>query len=381
MPYWRLSGFYFAYFAALGALLPFWGLYLQELGLSPLAIGQLMGVFMATKLLAPNLWGWIADRSAARMPFIRLAAFLTLLSFLPLFFLRDFWGIALATGLFGFFWNGLLPQMEAVTLNHLGARIHRYARIRLWGSLGFILSVLSLGGLIPDFGIGLVPWLVCLCYLGLWLSTLHIEECPPATVPEGHGNLWERIKQPEIAAFLASAFLMQMSHGTYYTFYSIHLSETGYSSLAVGALWAGGVVAEILIFLQMPRLLDRFGPRPILLTSLGLAALRWLLIGAFAAYPWVQIFAQSLHAASFGAFHAAAIYLVHGYFTGSLQGQGQALYNSLGFGAGTALGTFLSGFFWERWGAFGTFSLSALSAALGGLIAWRWVQRQEIRSG
>jgi hypothetical protein len=82
---------------------------------------------------------------------------------------------------------------------------------------------------------------------------------------------------------------MQLSHGAYYAFYSIHLRAAGYSSTAVGALWSLGVLAEVLVFLVMHRILMRFGARRVLLWSLGLAAVRWLLIGAFVELVWVQV--------------------------------------------------------------------------------------------
>ena len=131
MPYWRLSTFYFFYFAALGALVPFWGLYLKDRGFSPLDIGQFMAILMATKVVAPNVWGAIADRTGARMPIVRLASLLSAVIFVGMFVANGFWAVALVMALFSFFWNASLPQMEAVTFNHLGARMRRYAIIRL----------------------------------------------------------------------------------------------------------------------------------------------------------------------------------------------------------------------------------------------------------
>ena len=145
MPYWRLSGFYFFYFAALGVIVPYWGLYLQTLGFGPAEIGELMAVIMATKIVAPNVWGWIADHTGRRMAIVRLASLLALLTFAGVFLAREFWRLALVMSLFSFFWNASLPQFEAVTFNYLGTRIHRYAHIRLWGSVGFILTVVALG--------------------------------------------------------------------------------------------------------------------------------------------------------------------------------------------------------------------------------------------
>jgi PPP family 3-phenylpropionic acid transporter len=184
------------------------------------------------------------------------------------------------------------------------------------------------------------------------------------------------IRRPEIAAYLASCFLMQASHGAYYAFYSIHLTDAGYSSTAVGALWAWGVAAEVLLFLRMHRLLERFGARSVLLASFLLAAVRWLLTAGFVDLVWVQVLAQTLHAATFGAFHASAIHLVHHYFSGRTQGRGQALYNSASFGAGGAVGSLASGMMWTGAGAAVTFGLSALVAAFAWLTAWVWVDRE-----
>lgn len=377
VPYWRLSSFYFFYFAALGALVPFWGLYLQDRGFSALAIGQLMAILMATKIVAPNIWGWIADHRGQRVPIIRFASLLSALIFLGMFVAEGFWGIALVMGLFSFFWNASLPQMEAVTFNHLGSGMRRYASIRLWGSIGFILAVLALGAVVEGTGTGVVPQLVLVLYFGIWLSSLTVTECPSAA-SEGQDSTSIRclLVRPEIAAFLLACFLMQASHGAYYAFYSIHLTTAGYTSAAVGALWAWGVVVEVLVFLVMHRLLEGFRARRVVLASFALAVVRWLLIGAFVESLAVQILAQALHAATFGTFHAAAIHLAHHYFPGRTQGRGQALYNSLGFGAGGAVGSLASGFLWKGAGPLATFGLAAVAAALGWLVTWIWVDRE-----
>lgn len=377
MPYWRLSGFYFFYFAALGALIPFWGLYLKERGFSPVAIGELMAILMATKIVAPNVWGWIGDHLSSRMPIVRLASLLSFLVFTGIFLVEGFWGLALIMVLFSFFWNASLPQMEVVTFNYLGTRMRRYATIRLWGSIGFILAVLVLGKVVEQTGTQVVPRLVLFLFLGIWLSSLAVPDSRYRHPDQPTPSLLGLIKRPEIAAYLITCFLMQASHGAYYTFYSIYLTEAGYSSPAVGALWAWGVTMEVLLFVGMHRLLERFSARQVLLASLALAALRWVLIGSFVDILWVQIGAQALHAATFGSFHAAAIHLVHHYFTGRLQGRGQALYSSVSFGAGGAVGSLVSGILWISAGAAFTFGLSALAAALGWLTAWLWVDREQ----
>jgi PPP family 3-phenylpropionic acid transporter len=377
MPYWRLSSFYLFYFASLGALLPFWGVYLQDQGFTALAIGQLMAILQATKIIAPNVWGWLADRTGRTLMIIRLASLLTWLAFLGIFAVRGFWGMALVMIIFSFFWNASLPQMEVVTINHLGARMRRYAGIRLWGSVGFILAVIVLGVLVERQGSGVVPLMALALQVGIWNTSLLVVERPVEARPAAEGiSILGLARRPEVAAFLLCGFFMQVSHGVYYAFYSIYLTEAGYASGTIGAFWAWGVVVEVLVFAIMHHLLERFGARRVLLTSLGLAVVRWLLIGNFVGEPVILVLAQALHAATFGAFHAGAIHLTHHYFTGRLQGRGQALFGSLVYGAGGAVGSLASGILWTGAGPQATFVASSLVAALGFSIAWLWVDRE-----
>ncbi len=377
MPYWRLSSFYLFYFASLGALLPFWGVYLRDQGFTALAIGQLMAILQATKIVAPNVWGWLADRTGRTLSIIRLASLLTWLAFLGIFAVQGFWGTALVMMVFSFFWNASLPQMEVVTINHLGARMRRYAGIRLWGSVGFILAVTVLGALVQRQGSGVVPLMALALQVGIWITSLLVVERLMESRPTAEGSsILSLARRPEVAAFLLCGFFMQVSHGVYYAFYSIYLTEAGYASGTIGAFWAWGVVVEVLVFAIMHHLLERFGARRVLLTSLGLAVVRWLLIGTFVTEPVILILAQALHAATFGAFHAGAIHLTHHYFTGRLQGRGQALFGSLVYGAGGAVGSLGSGLLWSTAGPRATFVASSLVAALGFTIAWLWVDRE-----
>ncbi len=160
---------------------------------------------------------------------------------------------------------------------------------------------------------------------------------------------------------------MQMSHGPYYTFLTLHLERLGYSRGVIGMLWAVGVVAEVLMFMAMSRILARFSLRRVLMVSFLLAALRWLLLGSFAEFLWLLLFAQVLHAATFGSFHAAAIAFVQRSFGARQQGQGQALYAALA-GTGGALGALYSGYSWNALGATLTFSIASLAALAAAVI-------------
>ena len=371
MPYCRLSSFYFFYFAVLGILVPYWGLFLQHRGFDAVAIGQLMAILMATKIVAPNLWGWLGDHLGHRMMIVRAASLASVLVFGLMFVVRDFWAVALAMALYSFFWNASLPQFEVITLNYLGDRATRYARIRAWGSIGFIIAVVALGVLVDRAGTAVVLPSVMVIFVSIWLTSLTVRDPDPEPHPAQQVSLGSLLRQPPVIAFFVAVMLMQASHGPYYTFYSIYMEDHGYSKTLIGQLWALGVLAEVAIFMVMHRLLERFGAARVLVASLGLATLRWLLIGHLPGSVVALLFAQLLHAATFGTFHGAAIDLVHRQFPGRLQGRGQALYSSLSFGVGGAIGSLASGLAWDALGPATSFLLAALTALLGALVVWK----------
>ncbi len=376
MPYWRLSGFYFFYFALLGALVPYWGLFLRERGFDAVAIGELMAILMATKMVAPNLWGWLGDHLGHRIRIVRLAAIVSVITFAGMYWAEGFWSIALVMTLYSFFWNASLPLFEVITFSYLKERVARYAQIRVWGSIGFILTVIALGALIDWRGPEFVLPAVLTIFVAIWLSTLLVRDPSPEPHPHTEQSLTTILRKPAIIGFFGAVFLMQASHGPYYAFYSIFMNDQGYSETLIGQLWALGVLAEVGLFLIMHHLLDRLGARRVLIASLGLAGLRWLIIGYFADSLVAILLAQLLHAATFGTFHAAAIHLVHHYFRGRHEGRGQALYSSVSFGAGGAVGSLIAGYAWAALGPSVTFAAASAVAALGAVVAWRFIDNE-----
>ncbi|WP_028239430.1 MFS transporter [Stutzerimonas azotifigens] len=369
IPYWRLSGFYFCYFALLGATAPFLGLYFDHLGFSAERIGELVAIPMLMRCLAPNLWGWLGDITGRRLAIVRLGAACTLLSFSLIFLGQSYAWLALVMALHAFFWHAVLPQFEVITLAHLREQAARYSEIRLWGSIGFIVAVIGLGLLFEWMSLDAYPLAVTLVMAAILASSAWVPSAEPAqrTETAGEGGFLRQLRRPPVLAFFACVALMQLSHGPYYTFLSIHLEAQGYSRGTIGLLWALGVVAEILLFLAMARILGRFSVRRVLLASFLLAALRWLLLGQFADHLAVLLFAQVLHAATFGCFHAASIHFIQQAFGARQQGQGQALYATLA-GTGGALGALYAGYAWKALGAGWTFSIASLAALAAAVI-------------
>lgn len=368
-PYWPLSSFYLFYFALLGASAPFMGLYFAHLGFSPERIGELVAIPMLMRCLAPNLWGWLGDVTGRRLAIVRLGAFCTLVSFALILVDRRYAWLAMVMALHAFFWHAVLPQFEVITLAHLRERAEQYARLRAWGSLGFILAVVGLGALFERTGMGAWPAAMLTIMAGILAASAWV----PSATPRAHeqapasGSFWRQVRRPGVPAFYLSVALMQLSHGPYYTFVSIHLEALGYGRTAIGLLWSLGVVAEILLFWWMARLLERFSLRQILLASLALAVLRWLLLGFAADHLVWLLLAQVLHAATFGSFHVAAVHFVQRRFGAGQQGQGQALYASLS-GIGGALGALYAGYSWDALGAGATFALASLAALAAAVI-------------
>ena len=369
MPYWRLSGFYFFHFATLGVLVPYWALYLNDIGFSAVSIGHLMALLLFTRIVAPVAWGWIADHRAQRMRVVRLASFLTVAIFSGVFFGRDFWWLAAVMLLFSFFWNASLPLLEVMTMNHLGARAGAYGRVRLWGSIGFILAVLVLGPIVDRYGPAAILPAIMILMAGIWIYSMLLPESDTVFPTEHPEPFWRIVLRPRVFAFLLTCLLMQASHGPYYTFYTILLEDYGYSKTVIGALWGFAVLCEIGLFLLMSRILARVQLCQVLRACFLLAALRWLLIGWYPDQLAVLVLAQTLHAASFGAFHASAMQMVHRFFTGQHQHRGQAVYGSASFGLGGALGSLYSGYAWELLGPATTYMLAAILAGAAWMVA------------
>lgn len=373
MPYWRLSGFYFFYFASLGALIPYWSLYLKSLGYDATAIGTLMAILMATKIVAPNIWAWIADHTGKRMFIVRVGCLSAALIFLGVFFSHDYWWLVVVMLLFSFFWNAALPQFEVTTFIYLGDHSHRYTAIRLWGSVGFIVTALALGGVLQGTHIGLLPWILFALFTGIWMTSMLVPEGEVVQQSLQSESLRNILKRPEILGLLTTCFLVQASHGPYYIFYTLYMEAHHYTLGMIGLLWAVGVIAEVIVFMSLHRLIPRIGLRRLLLLSLWLTIARWAMIGLFPQYLPLMFFAQCLHAASFGIYHASAIQLINKYFTGRHQGKGQALYSSLSFGAGGAIGSLYAGYIWDNIGMAEIFYVATGISFLALIVAWRYV--------
>jgi PPP family 3-phenylpropionic acid transporter len=366
-----LAAWYFFYFAFIGAFAPYFTLYLQSLGLAAPAIGTLMSLMLAMRLLAPNLWTWLADRIGRKVMVIRMSALLAIAGYCLFFFVTGFWALFGAMALMSFFWSAALPLVEALTLRHLEGRTEEYGQIRLWGSLGFIVAVLGTGAWLDLASLNSLLWVNLCLLVGILLCAVLLVDTSATTATGISQSLRAGLIRPEVVALLAACFFMSAAHSPFYVFFSIHLVDHGYDKTAVGLLWSLGVVAEIAVFIAMPRLMRTWSLRTILIGSFALAVIRFLLIGWWADTTILLLLAQLLHGATFGAYHAAAVTAFNHWFPGRQQARVQALYGSISYGAGGMFGNIASGATWDWLGPGPSYTLGSIFAAISVLLAWR----------
>jgi MFS transporter, PPP family, 3-phenylpropionic acid transporter len=369
LPTRALAAWYFCYFASVGVAVPFLPAWLESQGRGIETIGWLIGCLTVGRIVAPVLCARLADVRGEHLRIVRIASGLALASFalVPLGEGALWQGVTLT--LFGCLWSASLPLVESITLAGLADRPERYTRIRIGGSVGFIAAV-SLGGAIAD--ISTVPWLLASTLAGGLAATAFLR-APESGHHPGDGAAAQplRLLNRGYLLVLAVSVFMQLAHGPYYGFFTVYLERSGYPSQAIAAYWSLGVLAEVTLFLALPHLARRFAPEALLAIAATGGVLRWALIASLPGEPLVLAFAQCLHAATFGVHHATAVVMVHRAVPRRHAGLAQALYSSLSFGLGGAIGAVLAGWLWEGYAPAAAFGLgvAASAVALGVVVA------------
>jgi len=380
-PALALTAFYFSSFAALGIFLPYFNLYLLHRGLAAWQIGLIAAVPPLLKVVVPAFFGLAADRTGRRRAIIIVACAATTVAFGLLLGVTSFPGILAAMIVFAFMWAPILPLVEATTLETVErfARLD-YGRIRLWGSVGFIAATATMGVLLDYVSDRAIIYGVLAAFAATTAAAFGIPAAADSRRGAAAITLGALLRRREFLLFYGACLLMQLGHGTYYGFFSIALEGQGFSASAIGALWTIGVVAEVAFMFWSGRALSRIGAAPLLVISFVAAVLRWTLM-ARAPGPAGLAVTQCLHALSFGAFHVAAVTIIHQSAPPSLRATGQTLYSSLAYGVGSGLGLLLNGWLYAAWGPTRLFGWSAAISAAGMILAVRFlvVTTAEIR--
>ncbi|RMH53061.1 MAG: MFS transporter [Zetaproteobacteria bacterium] len=333
-----IRGYYAFYFAAMGLMLPFFPLWLAGRRLDVATIGLLSGLLAAGKVVAPPLAGWLADRHppGGLRAMVVVALGLSALLALAWPWVDGVVALALLIALFGLLWAATLPLADQLSIALSEQAQGSYGRLRAFGSLGFIVASLAGGAWLGGAGqVALLPPVVALVLL---MAAACGAAFPP---PAHHAALLAGptgTPQPaRLRALILAGFLMQLSHGTYYGFFTLHLGHLGYTGWQIGFFWMVGVAAEIVLMWRWSDALHAADPYRVLSLCLLLAALRW--IGTALAVDWWAIaLLQLLHAASYAAFHITALVWVQRWAPAGRSAAAQGWFSSAGFGLGASLG-------------------------------------------
>ena len=367
--------FFFAYYGYVGVFSPYASLYFADRGLSATQIGILMSLMQVMRIFGPNVWGWVADQSRRRVLVLRLTSVAAALTFCGMFVGQSFMFFFALMVTVNLFTSAQGPISEALMLSSMRGDLTHYGRVRLWGSVGFIVLVTLSGYALDWQGIELMPWIALLMLVMVTSVTFSLHEEPATQHAQPSNSVRELLSRKSVLSFFASTFLMIAAHSSLYVYYSLYLSDMGYSKSVIGLMWSLGVIAEILFFFYQAPLFRRFGVRKLMLFSLAIAVIRFLMIGWGAQSLAILLVAQVLHAATFGVHHSASVATLQRWFAGSLQARGQALYISISYGLGGTVGGLLLSACWDTFGARWVYVLAAIMSLLGLIAAqlsYRW---------
>ncbi|HIE4391973.1 TPA: 3-phenylpropionate MFS transporter [Serratia liquefaciens] len=341
---------YFTYFFSYGIFLPFWGVWLKGEGIPPETIGILLGAglvarFLGSLLIAPR----VKDPSHL-VTALRLLALLTL-AFAIGFCFGNGWGwLMLVIAGFNLFFSPLVPLTDALAATWQKQITMDYGRVRLWGSLAFVIGSALTGQMVSVWGHNAILYSLIISILAMLLGMM----LKPSVMPQGEArshseadrSLWEMLKEGPVWRFLLCVTLLQGAHAGYYSFGSIYWQEAGYSASTIGYLWSLGVVAEVIIFASSNFLFRRWNARNLLLLSACCGLLRWGLMASSTELGWLLVI-QILHCGTFTVCHLAAMR-----FIAARKGPEvirlQAVYSALAMGGGIAIMTVIAGFLFEH---------------------------------
>ena len=371
----RLAAYYGVIFFVIGIMLPFWPLWMQSRGLSPEDIGVVMGIGMLMKVAANPVIAGYADRTGTRRgPLIVLSVFATM-AFSTFWPAHGFWPIMAVTMAFFLFWSPLMPLTETLTMHFGAAGKLDYGRVRLWGSLTFIIAAWGGGWLLTGRSADLIYWTILGGAVAVVISAVLLPNTR-LTASESR-NSFAPIRRvlidPTFLWFLLATGLIQTSHIIYYAFGTIHWQNVGHSKAVIGWLWAEGVIAEILLFMWGDKIVKRVGAARLIALA-GLAALiRWCGTGLTDALPALSLL-QLLHGATFGAAHLGAIHFIAQRMDSAVSATSQSVYAAAVSGIGFSLASLVSGHVYATHGG-AAYLPMAVMAGLGGVIAFQLRRR------
>jgi PPP family 3-phenylpropionic acid transporter len=369
----RMAFFFAAYFSVAGVGMSYWPVWLQDRGVGPAEIGTIyMGRQMVT-VLAILAVGWVAGRLlGVRSLAVALASAAVLIA-VSYELAWGFWPNLLITLVWGMVWHPILSLGEGVCVTLTRQKGIDYGRVRVWGSVSFIVGAVAAGLSVEHWGARWVLYVMCVG-VALTLPAVLWLPRPAAETVSGRGpadrpTAIDLLRRQPFVLFLLATGCCQASHAALSLFATLHWRAAGITDATISLLWAEAVVVEIVLFTAGGVLMRRVGAAGLIGLGALAGVVRW------AAMPYITDVAalavlQALHALTFGACHLGAMAFLQRALGAAQMAAGQSLYYGLASGLLTALMYQCVGWLYARVGVETYLAMSALSAA-GLLLAWQ----------
>ncbi len=376
-PFAVLSASYFAHIGFFNPYLPLW---LQNAGYSVAVIGLLAAVQSMTRVFAPFAWGWLADRSGQPVRLMRACAAMAMFFSLGLLWPVSVPWLFVVLLLMFTHTSAIMPMSEAAMAAEVSRGgtfdAARYGRIRVWGSIGFLATVLGAGWVFDTLGIDWFATIVVGSLAAVWLGTL----CLPTDAAALRGNAQSAVSsrlfsatlaKPEVRWLLASVFFHVLAHTAVYSFFSLLLHEAGYSKSQIGMLWAVGVAAEVVCLLTQGRWFGLLSLERWLLVCAALVALRMVATALGVSSVALMVAAQLTHSLTFATHHTCVMALLTRHFPTEQRGRANAVYTVVAYGVPGVLAGVLGGQLAKAAGLSAVFWAACAAGALAAACAWR----------
>ena len=369
----RLSLYYIFVFINAGLYLPYWPVWLESQGLGPVEIGLLFSAGRLARVVSSPLIAQFVDKRGDRRKPLLFLSGMTAAGFLLYAGCTAFWQYFLVTILVGVVWGTVMPLGDSLAIDNTRKRPIQYGRVRLWGSISFILATIAGGQaleLMPESGIF---WVLLASFVAVFAVCTLLPDTRVEAAPLRLSAIWRLFTHPTFALLMLASALLQSSHLVVYIFGTLHWRNAGISDSMIGFLWAVGVIAEVALFAVGARVTARLRPGWLFVVAAIAGIIRWPLLAYATTLP-VLVFAQTLHGITFGAAHLAAMAFIAEAIPSRLSATAQSLHGAVALSIASAMiAPFLGGLFADYGG--GAFHAMTVLSIAGGIAAY-WMMRR-----
>ena len=355
-----LALFFVGLFLIQGVFLPYWPVWLKAQGLSAGEIGILLSLPNWVRVFADPLIAQRADHTGNRKTPMMWLAGIYVLTVLAFPVSSNFWWLAGLSVVIGFTFSPLLPLGTTITVHECKTRDLDYGRVRLWGSLAFIFASYGAGWVLDGTSTTWIVWMLFIAGIVNFAITTRMPDPQTDRSLRSGSSLTYLLRKPVFLIYLGCIGFAQGSHGTYYSFASVHWETVGYSHEMIGTFWSIGVIAEIALFAVAGKFVR--GRHPGILFALGATAgiVRWIVLGSSDAF-WMIVLVQPLHAMTFGITHLAAVSFIARAIPQQLATSAQSLMATLSMGVFLGSSIWASGPLYEHFGSHAYYAMAGLS--------------------